>query len=164
MAPLFLGPVSLRKLVLLAPLVFIVHVVEEAPGFVAWFNSLVPRGITQRSFLTVNAAALVITVLLVVLVVASHDGVSGLLLAAWVGFLFLANGILHLIGTLAHARYSPGVVSGTLLYLPYGTLVLRSIGRDLELNRGVVLATAALGSVPMLVHGYLIVFRASRLF
>lgn len=155
---------TLRKLVLLAPLVFVLHVLEEAPGFVAWFNRLVPRGITERTFFSVNAAGLLITLVLVVLVAASRDPVSGLALAAWVGFLFLANGLLHLVGTLAHGRYSPGVVTGTLLYLPYGAVLLRSIARDLALDRRAVLAAAALGSIPMLVHGYLIVFRESRLF
>lgn len=156
--------VALRRLALIAPFLFVLHVVEEGPGFVAWFNSLVPRGITQRLFLTVNAVALGITVLIVLLVAASPDPVLGLVLAAWVGFLMLANGAFHLVGTIAHARYCPGVVTGTLLYLPYGVLLLRQVVRDLGLSAGVVLGTAALGGVPMLVHGYLIVFRASRLF
>lgn len=155
---------ALRKLVQIAPVLFILHVMEEAPGFVAWFNSLVPRGITQNLFLTVNAVALTITVLIVLLVVASPEPASGLVLAAWVGFLMLANGIFHLVGAIAHARYCPGVVTGTLLYLPYGVLLLRKISRDLEVQPVAVLGVAALGAVPMLVHGYLIVFRASRLF
>jgi hypothetical protein len=156
--------VTLRKLVLLAPLIFILHVLEEAPGFVVWFNSLVPRGISQDLFLTVNAVALIVTVVIALLVAGSSDAASGLLLAAWVGFLMLANGVLHLVGTIAHGRYSPGVVTGTLLYLPYGVLLLRKIARDLELSPGVIFGAAALGGIPMLVHGYLIVFRASRLF
>jgi Protein of unknown function with HXXEE motif len=156
--------VALRKLVLLLPFIFILHVFEEAPGFVMWFNSLVPRGISQNLFLTVNAVALAVTVAIALLVASSHDPASGLVLAAWVGFLLLANGIFHLIGTIAHARYCPGVVTGTLLYLPYGALLLRKIIRDLGLKSGVVVGAAALGGVPMLVHGYLIVFRASRLF
>jgi len=155
---------ALRKLVLVAPVLFILHVVEEAPGFVAWFNSLVPRGITQNLFLAVNAAALTITILIALLVAASPDPASGLVLAAWVGFLMLANGMLHIVGTIAHARYCPGVVTGTLLYLPYGVLLLRRIVRDLQVSPVAVLGVAALGAVPMLVHGYLIVFRASRLF
>jgi hypothetical protein len=85
-------------------------------------------------------------------------------LAAWVGFLMLANGMLHIVGTIAHARYCPGVVTGTLLYLPYGVLLLRRIVRDLQVSPVAVLGVAALGAMPMLVHGYLIVFRASRLF
>lgn len=154
----------LRRLVLFVPLVFVAHVLEEAPGFVAWFNSLVPRGITQSTFLAVNATGLVITLVLVGLVAAARDPVSGLALAAWVGFLFLANGLLHLVGTIVHGRYAPGVVTGTVLYLPYGALLLRSIARDLAVDRRAVLGAAALGGIPMLVHGYLIVFRGSRLF
>jgi hypothetical protein len=155
---------TLRRLVLLAPVVFLLHVVEEAPGFVAWFNDLVPRGITQGLFLTVNAAALVITVLVVLLVAACPDPASGFVLAAWVGFLMLGNGAFHLVATIAHARYGPGVVTGTLLYLPYGVLVLRRIARDLGAHPAAVIGASVLGAAPMLVHGYLIVFRASRLF
>jgi len=156
--------VTLRKLVLAAPFVFILHVLEEAPGFVAWFNSLVPRGITQDLFLTVNAVALTITVLIALVIVAAPNAVSGLILAAWVGFLMLANGLFHLVGTIAHARYCPGVITGTVLYIPFGILLLRWIIRGLDLRPLRVLGTAALGAVPMLAHGYLIVFRASRLF
>ncbi len=155
---------TLRKLVLAAPFVFILHVLEEAPGFVAWFNSLVPRGITQDLFLTVNAVALTITVLIALVIVAAPNAVSGLILAAWVGFLMLANGLFHLVGTIAHARYCPGVITGTVLYIPFGILLLRWIIRGLDLRPLRVLGTAALGAVPMLAHGYLIVFRASRLF
>ena len=76
----------------------------------------------------------------------------------------LPRGCDVLVATFAHARYCPGAVTGLLLYLPYGILLLRRVVRDLGLQPIVVLATAALGAVPMLVHGYLIVFRASRLF
>jgi hypothetical protein len=154
----------LRKLVLLAPVVFAVHVLEESPGFVAWFNSLVPRGITQRLFLSVNASAFVITLILTALIAASPDPTSGFAMAAWVGFLFLANGLFHIVGTLAHGRDCPGVVTGTLLYLPYGTLLLVRLVRDLKLRPAAVAVAAFLGALPMLAHGYLIVFRGSRLF
>jgi hypothetical protein len=144
--------------------VFILHVLEESSGFVSWFNSLVPRGITPGSFRAVNAVALVITAGVAILVAARPGPAAGLLLAAWVGFLMLANALLHLVATAAHGLYSPGVVTGTLLYLPYGALLLRAVVRELGLKAGVVAGTAAVASVPMLLHGYLIVFRASRLF
>ncbi|HEY7529903.1 MAG TPA: HXXEE domain-containing protein [Gemmatimonadota bacterium] len=155
---------TLRRLALAAPVVFVLHVTEEAPGFVAWFNGLVAEGITQELFLTVNAVALAITVGVVLALVAAPDAVSGLALAGWVGFLMLANGVFHLIGTVAHDLYCPGVVTGTLLYLPYGVLVLRQVVLDLKLPAAAVIGSAAAGAVPMLAHGYLIVFRGSRLF
>jgi hypothetical protein len=55
------GAYSVRVLAIALPLVFAVHVAEEAPGFVAWFNALVTPGITRRSFLSVNATAFLIT-------------------------------------------------------------------------------------------------------
>ena len=155
---------TLRTLALLAPVLFILHVVEEAPAFVAWFNGLVPRGITQELFLAVNTGALLITLALVLLVVTSPGAASGLALAAWVGFLMLANGAFHLVATAAHERYAPGVVTGSLLYLPYGVLVLRRIVRDLRVPPAAVIGSALAGAAPMLAHGFLIVFRGSRLF
>ena len=156
--------VTFRRLALALPLVFVVHVLEEWPGFVAWFNSLVTPGITRELFLSVNLAAFTITLVVSALAASSREPIAGLVAVAWVGFLMLANGVFHLVGTLVHARYSPGVVSGTLLYLPLSFLVLRAASRELGLSGRVTAAVALLGGVPMYVHGYLIVFRGSRLF
>ena len=63
-----------------------------------------------------------------------------------------------------HGRYCPGVVTGVLLYLPLSVLLLRAVTRESGLPRGAVAAATLAGAIPMLVHGYLIVFRGSRLF
>ena len=155
---------SLRRIALALPVIFLAHVFEEAPRFVAWFNSLVARGITQPLFLTVNAVAFAITLALAVMIVASPDAAAGLLLSAWVGFLMLANALFHIVGTVALRRYCPGVVTATLLYLPAGLLTLRAVSREAGVRIPAVTVAAALGAVPMLVHGYRIVFLGSRLF
>ena len=59
-------PDRFHRIVLLAPIVFTAHVLEEGSSFVAWFNDHVTRGITPGLFWTVNLAALVITLLLAV--------------------------------------------------------------------------------------------------
>lgn len=155
---------TLRRLAVVSPLIFFLHVAEEAPRFVAWFNSLVPRGISQDLFLTVNAVAFTITLFIALAVASSPTTPSALVFTAWVGFLMLANGLFHLVGTIVYARYSPGVATGTLLYLPFGALVLRTVVDELRLKPITVLVVALLGAAPMLAHGYLIVFRGSRLF
>jgi len=155
---------SLRRLAFSLPVIFLLHVAEEAPRFVAWFNSLVARGITQPLFLTVNTVAFVITLALALTIAAAPEAPAGVLLSAWVGFLMLANAIFHIVGTVAHSRYSPGAVTATLLYLPAGLLTLRAISREAGVRPPVVWTAAALGAIPMLLHGYLIVFRGSRLF
>jgi hypothetical protein len=146
------------------PVVFVVHVTEEAPRFVAWFNSLVTPGISQPLFLSVNGVAFLITVIVAFAVATVREPAAGLTGAAWVGFLFLANGIFHIIGTVALGRYCPGVVTGTLFYLPFSLLFLRAVVRELGEPAVAVGIAALLGGAPMFVHGYLIVFRGSRLF
>jgi hypothetical protein len=153
----------LRTLAIALPIVFAMHMAEEAPGFVAWFNSLVTAGITQRTFLSVNATGLVITLAVASLAATSRDTGVCLVAIAWVGFLMVANGLLHLVGTLVHWRYAPGVITGTLLYLPLSVLFMRAVVRECAISWRAVLLTALAGGVPMYIHGYLIVFRGNRL-
>ena len=152
-----------HRAILLAPVLFIVHVVEEAPGFVVWFNTLVADGITQALFLTVNGFGLVITLAVAAFMARAKTNSAILLALTWLSFVMLANGLLHLTATLVHGLYSPGVVTSVVLWPYYGSLVWLVLQRT-KVSR-VGLATAILvGATPMLVHGYLIVFEGSRLF
>ena len=60
--------------------------------------------------------------------------------------------------------YMPGLVTALLLYLPFYAWLVVRIVQLRRLPRGAVVAAATIGALPMLVHGYLIVFRGSRLF
>jgi hypothetical protein len=82
----------------------------------------------------------------------------------WLGFLIFANAVLHLGGTAVHARYSPGVVTATLLYLPYFGWFTSLVHRRCGIALRTLLATTVVAALPMFVHGYLIVFRGARLF
>ncbi len=152
------------RIVLLAPLVFGVHVLEEAPGFVRWFNSLVQRGISWDQFLVVNVMAFLITLLIAGVAAAARSRVAMLVAVGWLGFLMFANAVLHLAGTAVHAKYSPGVVTATLLYLPYFGWFTSLVHRRCGIALRTLLATTVVAALPMFVHGYLIVFRGARLF
>jgi hypothetical protein len=161
--PIGSGP-PLRALALAMPVVFVAHVVEEAPNFVAWFNSLVSPGISQQSFLSVNAVGLAVTIG-VACVLAFVPGRGSVLVGvAWLGFLMLANAIVHIMATLVLERYSPGVFTATLLYLPLSFLLLRWAVRNRQVSWLCGILVAILGGIPMYIHGYLIVYRGSRLF
>jgi len=156
--------VDLRRVALCAPIVFAVHVLEEAPNFVEWFNSMVGRGITQSLFFSVNAVAFLITLILAGLVAAARDQFAAMAMTTWLGFLMLANGLFHIVATAVHARYCPGIVTGTFLYIPYFAWFTSVAIRQLQIRLPVVIASAGVGSAPMFVHGYLIIFRGDRLF
>ena len=152
------------KAALLAPAIFVVHACEEAPGFVAWFNHLVPGGISQELFLTVNMTAFAIT-LLIALLTAGIGGRALLLLAvAWLSFLMFANAVFHLTGTVVHRQYAPGTVSATVLYLPYFGWFVSLIRSRCSVSAISLASITVLAGLPMYVHGYLIVFAGSRLF
>jgi hypothetical protein len=153
-----------RAVLLLAPVIFVCHFLEEAPGFVDWFNAHVARGITEPLFWQVNLTALAITIAVVALEWVSPTPVSAVALVAWFSFLMLANALLHVAGALHDRAYVPGLVTAVVLYLPFGVWLVRRILHTRRLHGGTVAMAAVLGALPMLVHGYLIIFRGSRLF
>lgn len=150
--------------ILVAPLIFIAHFWEEAPSFVPWFNSHVARGITQGAFWRVNLTGLVITLMVVVFESLSHSGVSLVLAIGWFSFLMFANAILHITGAVVDGDYVPGVITAVILYLPYFSLLFARGLRSKRASLAVLLLSVIVGALPMLVHGYLILFRGSRLF
>lgn len=151
-------------LAILSPVVFVLHVVEEAPGFVEWFNRLVEPDITPASFLSVNGVAFAVTVIVaIVLWLRRDDGAGGLALA-WFGLLFFCNGLFHLLATAVHGLYSPGAWTSALLYLPFFAVLFYVVVKRLRLPVRTALLVTLVGAVPMAMHGYLIIFHGSRLF
>ena len=159
----FLKRDSFGALLALAPVVFLLHVAEEAPGFVRWFNSHVGRGITSESFWQVNISALVITGIVAAIAWLDSSAVSAALATAWLAFLMGANALLHIGGAIVDRSYVPGLVTALVLYIPYFVLVFR---RARKRGVSVVLLTAVstVSAIPMLVHGYRIIFLGTRLF
>lgn len=154
----------LRGLLLLAPIIFVAHFLEEGPRFVTWFNGRVAQGITPELFWTVNYTALAITIAVIALEWVSESPATAVIIVAWLSFLMLANAALHIAGALADAAYVPGLVTAVLLYLPFSAFILARVLRTRRLAAGIVAASALVGALPMVIHGYLIVFRGSRLF
>ena len=88
---------SLRpRLLSLAPLVFLAHVVEEAPGLIAWMNGRFELDLTMWYFVAMNAIGLLVTVVVAAPSVRSRNYFRALGVIAWLSFLMLANGVLHL--------------------------------------------------------------------
>lgn len=158
------GMKGIIQALFVAPLIFACHVLEEAPRFVEWVNSHLERGISAELFWNVNITGGVITVMVVGLVWLFPLPFSLLIVAAWLSFLMFANALFHIIATLADGAYTPGVVTATVLYLPYFAWVLRRIVQSRQVRWEALLGAGIIGACPMLVHGYRILFLGSRLF
>jgi len=113
------------KLLLLLPIIFGLHVTEEfivPGGFIAWDNLYRPqfRDTPGSFYVNVNRLPLIAAVL-VVLGAFNYEGkYAATGLPSWLGFLtFMAwNAIFHLRGAIATKQYSPGMLTGLLLFVP----------------------------------------------
>lgn len=140
------------------------HFVEESPGFAAWFNAHVAREISSGLFWCVNISALVITVVVVGFEWFSRSSLSLYPAFFWLGFLMLANAVFHVAGGLVDRRYVPGLATAVLLYPPYYCWLAVTAVKSRRVGATPLIIVAVLGSLPMLAHGYPILFRGSRLF
>ena len=114
-------------------------------GFPEWTAVIAGDGLEPARFLVINALGLLL--FSAGTWAAFRDaGASWIVtsLAALVGL----NAVLHVLATAAFARYSPGVVTGLLLYVPLSAAVLRSSATSLTRAR---FAGAVLGGVVL--HG-----------
>jgi hypothetical protein len=144
--------------------VFVAHFLEESPGFVPWFNAHVTQGITADLFWTVNAVGLLITVLVTAAFWGTETTASVVLVVAWLSFLMLTNAVFHVTAAIVDRGYVPGLVTAVILYLPYCGWVAWQLVRQRRVAPAPLVAAAALGAIPMAVHGYRILFLGTRLF
>lgn len=112
---------SLARFIPWLPLIAVgLHLIEEfvwPGGFGAWYRSVYPeRGasLTPRFLVWIN-------VLLVVMSLGAalmRMSQNGIMLWLIVSSIAAANGVFHILATIRRREYSPGVVTGTLIYLP----------------------------------------------
>src|SRR3954453_17982859 len=96
-----------------------VHIFEEfvfPGGFSPWYRSYREdaRRVTSRFLLIVNAALLLACLNIALLGRQKAGGVYWLLISAVLG----TNGVWHLWATYKSQHYSPGVITGVLVYVP----------------------------------------------
>lgn len=151
------------RVLLLAPVMVLAHVAEETPGLVAWLNRHADPDLTMSGFYALNAFGVLLTAALAVPSVRSRSRELGLGLLAWLGFVMLANGLLHLLASLAFGEYVPGSVTAGLLYLPYFVVATATIRHHFEISLRAAVLTITIGAVPMLVQGFGILVLGRRI-
>ena len=146
------GDLAPRASILLS-VAYLAHLGEEwwgGPGFSAWTQSTLGSEVSPGRFVLINAIA---WPLLTFGIIAALRSRSFAWFAATFAALVTLNGLLHLLTTAAFSSYSPGVVTGLLLYLPLGGFVLLSMSRSLTppVFTGAIFAGAALHALAAVV-------------
>ena len=136
-------------LALYLPAFVMLHVTEEflfPGGFIEWYKEFRPalaKGIKPGYIVWIN------TLMMGACVIPVYLGPSLQGLTVWyiISAIGAANACFHVLGVKALKKYSPGVVTGVLLYIPlflYGTSVLMSY-KPFSLLRMLVCIAIAVG-------------------
>ena len=106
----------------LFPLCYLIHIAEEYwGGFPAWIARFWGVESSLDNFLSWNGGAWVMMVVGVILVLWTK---SYRWLLVSFGTVFLVNGLVHAISSVVTLSYSPGLISGLLLFIPLGVITL----------------------------------------
>ena len=139
---------TIDRLFWLPLLVAVLHIAEEfvwPGGFARWYRWYRPdiaATVTGRFLAWINFA-LICGCLTVAIDGPSRYGVA--LFLTMIALLF-ANGVFHLSATLKRRRYAPGLVTGTLLYLPLGIVGYIEVLRLHRASIGTAFVAAVLGN------------------
>jgi hypothetical protein len=151
-------------MLLLAAVFYVAHILEEAPGYIRWFNTLVAPPMPEGNLLQLNAPSLAVTTVLAIIASTTLRRGALLVLFAWLSYFMFANALFHIVATIRLAQYSPGVITAVVLYLPYFGWLACYLRREVHVRSEVLAAVGVVFALPMLIQGYMIVFRHSTLF
>jgi hypothetical protein len=131
---------TFRKLVILAPVAYVVHIAEEAPRFGPWtrlYPDRFSKTLTTGDFVATNVVLMFVVLTAVALCLRRSLVVAGLSGASWE----FSNAVFHIGLTVSSRIYSPGVVTAIVVYVPLSVATFYQASKERLLSpRRVALA------------------------
>jgi hypothetical protein len=139
----------------LFPLSYLIHIAEEYwGGFPAWIARFWGVESSLNNFLSWNGGALVMMTIGVILVLMTR---SYRWLLVSFGTTVLINGVVHALASVVTLSYSPGLISGLLLFVPLGAITLRRARARMNrrtFRAGLIVGVVMHGAVVLLAFGF----------
>jgi len=149
-------------IILLAPVLFLVHILEEVPGFLRWLNSITSTPVSEGGLLAANLPSLLITAVLAAATALLRRKGPAVALLFWLSYFMFANTLFHVTATVVLRRYCPGLITAVALYLPYYLWFARYARSGLQIPSGVVVASAGLASFMVYLEWHTVIFATAR--
>ena len=103
-----------RTFLIVAVFAVIIHILEEYRfDWVKWANDFIP-GIAFGQFIIVNALFVILCLM------AAIVGGGSIVFSSSIFSLLLVNSLIHITTTIKLGKYSPGLVSAVLIFIPLG--------------------------------------------
>jgi len=115
---------SPNQIAWLLPATILVHQLEEYFGqFPIWYSNLLNAQLSNQDFIIINGVGLF---LFTVFSLSYIFNKNNLILVA-LGTLVFVNGMIHLLLSIFTFSYSPGTISGIVLFIPLGIIIYKNI-------------------------------------
>ena len=120
------------------PIVLLIHQMEEYFGeFPQWYSNVLNVQLSNQDFIVINSIGLF------VITIASFSyyfNKSNFILVA-LGTLIFVNGWVHVLASLFTLAYSPGAISGLILFIPLGFMIYKQMLPKLKSGEKVMAIT-----------------------
>lgn len=126
-AHIIMNKLKPKQIAWLIPPAYLLHLIDEyfsGAGFNNWYSSVFQVDLSVIDFITINSVGFAATLLIIILYSFNKTNVF---LIAMLGSLFFINGLVHPIVSIVTATYSPGTLTGVLIYLPLGFLIFKKV-------------------------------------
>ena len=115
---------SANQIAGLLPVTIFVHQLEEYFGqFPLWYSSLLNAQLSNQDFILINGVGLFVFSVFSLSYI--FNKYKPILVA--LGTLVFANGLIHLLLSIFTFSYSPGIISGVVLFIPLGIIIFKKI-------------------------------------
>lgn len=126
---------SAKQIAWFLPATILVHQLEEYFGqFPLWYSNLLNAELSNQDFIVINAVALFI---FTIVALSYFINKNNQILVA-LGTLVLVNGMSHLLLSIFTFSYSPGTISGVVLFIPLGVIIFKKILPLLPLGERII--------------------------
>ena len=126
---------SPNQMAWLLPATILIHQLEEYFGqFPLWYSNLLNAQLSNQDFILINGVGLFV---FTVFSLSYLFNKNNLILVA-LGTLVFANGMIHLLLSIFTFSYSPGTISGVVLFIPLGIIIFKKILPQLREGESII--------------------------
>lgn len=150
----FFSNLKFKKVIWLAPLLYLIHFLEELfGGFWIFLNDYQGANHTALSFTLVNVGIMIAYLVIISVFTKWPNRSTAFIALTWLATAQFFNAFAHLHYTIVYNVYNPGLITAFVLYVPYVPILFWIAYREEYTTKTLAVVSLVLGAIFMtLVH------------